>query len=418
MNIKITPKALSGEILAISSKSAAHRALICAALSDSETVIYLNAMSRDIEATMSCIVSLGGNVECSQNRLVVTPIKKGKVSPLLDCDESGSTLRFLFPMASLVSQNPTFTGKGRLPQRPLSPLYEEMLKNGCTFSSKTLPITVGGALKGGTYQLAGNVSSQFISGLLFALPMCSGDSKIVLTSPLESKGYVDMTLECLEVFGIDIKAGENEYIIKGNQKYISPKEFTVEGDWSNAAFWLSAGAMCGDIKCNGLSFLSNQGDKEIAQVLKKAGAKIDIGKSELSVKKDSLNAITLDCSQIPDLVPIISAVCAVSKGASHLTGLERLKIKESDRLFAIYDTLSNLGADIKICDNSLVINGKSELSGGTVDSYNDHRIVMMASIAATRCKKPVIISGYGAVEKSYPDFFKHYKSLGGVFDVL
>lgn len=418
MDIKITPHSLSGEVLAIPSKSDAHRALICAALSDSKTKIKIDSFSRDIDATIDCVCALGGNVEKHDDFLLVTPIKKGIKAPLLDCFESGSTLRFLLPVASVVAENPTFTGHGRLPKRPLSPLYEEMQSHGCTFTDKSLPLTIGGKLKGGTYHLAGNVSSQFISGLLFSLPLCEEDSKIVLTSPLESKGYVNMTLTSLKAFGIEIICKDNEYIIKGKQNYISPKEYTVEGDWSNAAFWLSAGAISGEINVKSLSLHSNQGDKEITDILKALGAEVEAFEKNVIVKKDNLKEILCDLTDIPDLAPIVSAVCAIADGRSVLKGLARLKIKESDRLLAIEDTLKRLGADICATDDSLTINGKRELTGGEVFSYNDHRIVMMAAIVATRCKNPVIIRGFEAVEKSYPDFFIHYKSLGGVFDVL
>lgn len=418
MNIKITPKSLNGEIAAISSKSDAHRALICAGLAESETVIKVSSMSRDIEATISCIESLGGKVKKDGCFLTVTPITKNAVSPVLDCHESGSTLRFLFPVANLVADNPTFIGRGRLPERPLSPLREEMETHGCIIEGEKLPITTKGRLKGGIYRLAGNISSQFISGLLFALPMCEGDSKIVLTTPLESKGYVNMTLSSLRAFGIEITEGENEYIIKGNQKYISPKELIVEGDWSNAAFWLCGAAISGEIKCTNLNPDSNQGDKQIVSVLESFGAEVTHSGNEVIIKKGNLKAINLDCTDIPDLVPIISAVAAVAEGTTVLTGVERLRIKESDRLSAVTDTLSRLGANIKNTGNSLIITGKTELSGGFAEGFNDHRMVMMASILASRCTADVTISDCEAVSKSYPDFFEHYKQLGGAFYVL
>ena len=317
-----------------------------------------------------------------------------------------------------MSINPTFIGRGRLPERPLSPLREEMEKNGVKIEGEKLPITTKGKLLGGTYQLAGNISSQFISGLLFALPLCETDSKIVLTTPLESKGYVEMTLSTLKQFGIEIEQGNDEYIIKGNQKYTSPKTLTIEGDWSNAAFWLCGGAISGEIKCTGLNHNSNQGDKQIISVLEKFGAEVIKNSNDVTIKKADLKAIKLDCTDIPDLVPIISAVASVAEGTTHLTGLERLRIKESDRLSAVYDTLINLGADAKISDNSLIITGKKELSGGNAHGYNDHRMVMMASILASRCKDGVKITDCEAVNKSYPDFFEHLKKLGGAFYVI
>ena len=418
MDIRITPRRLQGSLSAITSKSDAHRALICACLSDSETKIRIDATSKDIDATISCIEKMGGKVEKNDNFYVVTPICKNKNSPVLDCCESGSTLRFLFPVANLVCINPTFIGRGRLPERPLSPLREEMESHGCKIIGDALPVTTQGQLRGGTYRLAGNISSQFISGLLFALPLCKEDSKIILTTPLESKGYVNMTLKTLETFGIKIKVIENEYIIKGNQKYISPKMLAAEGDWSNAAFWLCAGAINGEINIYNLNFDSCQDDKQIISILESFGAKVKKNKNGAHVKKGKLNKIQLDCTDIPDLVPIISAVASVAEGETVLTGVKRLRLKESDRLEAVTNTLSKLGADIYSTDSSLTIRGKKELNGGIAHGCNDHRIVMMAAIASSVCRNEVTICGAEAVEKSYPEFFNHFKLLGGVVDVL
>lgn len=418
MDIKISPRLLYGTVSAVTSKSDAHRALICAALADQKTKIRIDNTSKDIEATISCITAMGGNVTKNGVYFTVAPISKKKVSPILDCNESGSTLRFLFPLANLVCTNPTFVGKGRLPERPLSPLREEMELNGCTVKGDILPITTEGRLKGGTYTLAGNISSQFISGLLFSLPLCEEDSKIVLTTPLESKGYVNMTLTTLKLFGIQVTESDNEYIIKGNQKYVSPGYITAEGDWSNAAFWLSAGAVGGEITLDNLNYSSYQGDKQIISILESFGANVSKGETSAKVKGEKLSKIELDCTDIPDLVPIISAVASVAEGQTILKGTERLKIKESDRLKAVTDTLSKLGADISSADSEIIINGKPHLKGGTVHGYNDHRIVMMAAIAASVCTSDVTICGAEAVEKSYPQFFEHYKLLGGVLNVL
>ena len=419
MDVKISPHSLSGSLSAITSKSDAHRAFICASLAESKTKIRIDNTSKDIDATISCIEAMGGKVERDGCFFIVSPISRNKISPVLDCNESGSTLRFLFPLANLVCKNPTFIGKGRLPERPLSELCREMVYHGCEIFGDTLPLTTNGRIRGGTYRLAGNISSQFVSGLLFSLPLCEEDSKIILTSPLQSKGYVNMTLATLKLFGIEICEAENEYIIKGNQKYISPKQLAPEGDWSNSAFWLCAGAMNGEIKIDNLNFDSFQGDKQIITILESFGAKVSKGRNDVHLKTGKLSKIQLDCTDIPDLVPIISAVAAVSDGQTILTGVERLKIKESDRLKAVTETLSALGADVYVeGDSRLVINGKTKLKGGKVYSFNDHRIAMMAAIAGTVCSKDVIICGAEAVEKSYPDFFEHYRQLGGVFNVI
>jgi len=418
LDIKITPHRLEGSLSAITSKSDAHRALICASLADSETTIKIDNTSKDIEATVSCIEQMGGKVKRDGNLFIITPISKDRISPVLDCNESGSTLRFLFPVANLVCTNPTFIGKGRLPKRPLSPLREEMESHGCKIVGDMLPVTTEGRLRGGIYKLEGNISSQFISGLLFALPLCDKDSKIILTTPLESKGYVNMTLRTLEIFGIEVKVSENEYIIKGNQKYVSPKQLIAEGDWSNSAFWLCAGAINGEVDIDNLNFDSCQDDKQIIPILESFGAEVIKNKNSAHVKKGKLKKIQLDCTDIPDLVPIISAVASVADGETVLTGVKRLRIKESDRLKAVTDTLLKLGADVFATDSSLTIKGKAALNGGKVDGYNDHRIVMMAAIASAVCREDVTICGAEAVEKSYPEFFNHFKLLGGVIDVL
>lgn len=418
MNINITPSNLKGEIRAVSSKSDAHRSLICAALSRNITTIHIDSSSEDIEATISCLTAMGDNVLKSGNKFTVKPISRKNTNSLLDCRESGSTLRFLLPVAGLICERPTLTGSGRLPLRPLSPLKEEMEAHGCTFSSPSLPVMLSGKLGCGTYTLPGNISSQYISGLMLALPLCDGDSNIILTSPLESKGYVNMTISILKKFAITIVEHENGYYIKGNQAYVSPGSLTVEGDWSNAAFWLCAAAISGNITVSGISFSSNQGDKRIASILELFGADVCFGHDSVSVKSRRLNAITLDCSDIPDLVPVISAVAAVSCGTTRLTGVARLRLKESDRLNAIKSALGALGADIDISENTLIINGKQYLSGGDADGFNDHRIVMMTAVAACASKDTVTIRGCEAVNKSYPRFFDDYKLLGGAPDVI
>ncbi|MBE6701370.1 MAG: 3-phosphoshikimate 1-carboxyvinyltransferase [Ruminococcaceae bacterium] len=407
---KITPSVLSGKIDAIPSKSDAHRLLICAALSKGKTKILLPSTSEDIEATISCLVALGVKVERDGDYVTIEGGKWNE-NPVLDCKESGSTLRFIIPVASVLCDRVSFTGSGRLPERPISHLTNAMRENGTVFSSDKLPLTKSGKMTSGEYVLPGNVSSQYITGLLFALPLLSGDSKITLTTKLESSHYIDITLFALERFGIKIEKGENAFYVKGNQKYISPKNLTVDSDWSNAAFFLVAGAIGESVTLSSLSLNSKQGDKKIVEVLKNFGAKVDC-ENGITVTRDKLLPITQDVSEIPDMLPILAVLASFADGKSTFTGGKRLRIKESDRIVTTAAMINALGGKARELEDGLIVEGCS-LTGGNVDGAGDHRIVMAAAIAALFCKNEVIINGAEAVNKSYPGFFEDYKKLGG-----
>ncbi len=393
MNVTIQPRKLSGTVNAIASKSYAHRIITAAALADKPTKIYLNTTSEDIEATKSCIKQLGAVIEEGDGYIIVSPIKTDNVKPVLDCNESGSTARFLLPVASVLCNEFTMTGKGRLPERPFTPLIEQMRKKGVLISSDTIPLTAKGRLSGGAYEIAGNISSQYITGLMLALPLCKADSTITLTSELESAAYIDITLSVLEQFGIKIEKTNTGYKIP-SCKYISPGEITVEGDWSNAAFWVVADEICNNINLLGMNYESIQGDMQILNVLKN-----DV----------------IDAKEIPDLVPILTVCACAKKSKTIIKNAQRLRLKESDRLKAITESLNALGADITEMPDGLEINGKGELSGGICDGFNDHRIVMSAAIASVICKNPVTITGAEAVNKSYPAFFDDFKALSASF---
>ncbi len=332
-----------------------------------------------------------------------------------------------------------FTGAGRLPERPISPLRESMEKHGCVFSSphvgaehadtsdRTEEICeIHGRLKPGKYSIAGDISSQFITGLLFALPLLDGDSTLSLTTKLESSGYVDLTLKVLADFGIEVKTSLSEegfiiYEIPGRQKYHEPEKLIIEGDWSNAACWLACGALGGDVTCKNLDMASPQMDRTIVDILKKMGASVTIEKDSLSVSstaKKALEPADVSAAHIPDLVPVLSSVMAAAAGESRITDAHRLRIKESDRLSSVCETLRLLGADISVRGSRLEINGKSTLKGGIISSHNDHRIVMAATVASCVCSAPVIITGAEAVNKSYPGFFEDFISLGGIAEGL
>lgn len=419
MNIICTPATLSGKIKAISSKSDAHRLLICGALADAPTKVHCNVMSKDIAATVDCLKNMGAEISVDGEFITIIPNKFNKRAEL-DCGESGSTLRFLLPVVSALGIDTIIIGHGRLPERPISPLKEEMERMGVTFHNESkFPLHLTGQLQAGEYEILGNISSQFITGLLFALPLLDGDSKIKLIPPVESRSYLNITLSALRKFGIEIIEEENLYIIKGNQKYVSPKEITVDGDWSNSAFFLCAGALSEKgIIVTDLDVNSPQGDKAIIDVLTRMGADVKTDGTEFTVKKKDLNGITIDASDIPDAVPIISVIASVCDGETRIINAQRLRIKESDRIKSVVDMLTSVGVNARETDDGMIIHGGADLIGGIVDGCNDHRIVMSAAILSTLCKGKVTITDYKAVEKSYPHFFEDFENMGGNADVI
>ena len=411
----------SGTIKAPPSKSYMHRLIVASSLCQEETKIYNYGISEDVMASLRAIKKLGGDFSLDE-ALTISPIKRGKVRATeINCNESGTTFRFLVPLGLALGEECSFCGKGRLPERPLSPLKEELEKNGAVITElsqgKTLPLKCSGSLRGGIFNLPGNISSQFVSGLLFALPILNEDSEIRISLPFESKPYVNMTIKILSKFGIKISEetkGETlTYKINGCQAYASPREIFCEGDWSQGAFFLCGGAISGDIRCENLSLSSLQGDKEIYSLLKKMGAKIESGKGYVKIKKSRLKAIDIDASQIPDLVPILALVLSLSEGEGRIFNAQRLRLKESDRLSSTMIALRSLGADIKETEDGLEIKGKPCLEGGRVSSFNDHRIAMMEAISSLGAKGSVLIEEPMCVRKSYPNFYEDFVSLGG-----
>ena len=405
MDITITPGLLGGSITPPPSKSQAHRALIAAALAEGVSMLKNVALSQDIQATIRCLEVLGASFRREGDSLAVTGLA-GKTTPrgelpLLDCGESGSTLRFLIPIALAVLGGGRFTGHGRLMERPQGPYFDLFREKGIFYTQKDGVLTVRGRLEAGTCSLPGNVSSQFITGLLYTLPLLPGDSEIILTTPLESRGYVDMTLDVLEKFGFRVENRDYaSFLIPGGQTF-QARDLTVEADWSNAAFWYAAALLESDVDIRGLDTHSTQGDAAIAghywTLARPADAQIDV-------------------SGCPDLVPPLAAMAALrGEGlTTRLVNAARLRMKESDRLSTVTEVLNALGADVEEHDDYLVIRGKDTLPGGvTVSGHNDHRIAMMAAIAATRCEKPVTITGAECVKKSYPGFWEDYEKLGG-----
>lgn len=421
MNIKIGKSILKGNIKVISSKSDAHRLLIGAALADKPTKIFLEGWSNDIEATKNCLEILGCKVIRDNDGIQITPLWDEQADDIvLDCVESGSTLRFLLPIVAALGKHAILEGQGRLPERPIDVLLEELRAHGSLVKENNLPLVMAGQIRGGVYTLPGNISSQFITGLLFALPLLKEDSEIRLTTKLESRGYVDMTLDTLKLFQIEIEEKDWGFHIKGGQTYRSPLEVSAEGDWSGAAFWVVAGGIGGDITCTGLRKNSYQGDKEIVDLMEQFGAKVNWKENEVTVCGSSLKGITIDAAQIPDLVPALCTAAALAEGTTIIYNAGRLRMKESDRLKAMAEGLQKLGVRVTEQQESIKIEGGSAHPEGEVilDSYDDHRIVMSLAIAAAALGVEAVIERAEAVSKSYPTFFAEFTRLGGAADVF
>jgi len=417
MIARISPAQLGGTISAIASKSDAHRLLILAALSRGETRLILEQRSEDIDATIYCLRALGAEIEILPDGVMVRGIEQPTKNPLLDCGESGSTFRFLLPVAAALCENARFTGGGRLPERPIGDLMSVLRAHGVSFSADRLPFTTSGRLSGGEYALPGNVSSQYLTGLLLALPRLTQDSTISLTTRLESASYVEITLHALKRFGVCVRVQNNTYAISGGQRIASPGALRVDGDWSNAAFFLAAGALGAPVTLTGLSLDSPQGDKAILDALIQFGANVQATVESVTVSPGKLAGCTIDVGETPDLLPILAVLGACASGETRLINAARLRLKESDRLSSVSAMLRALGGRVDELPDALVITG-GRLIGGTVDSAHDHRIAMSAAIASVCCTQTVNILGADAVNKSYPTFFGDFNKLGGHADVV
>ena len=432
MKITITPTLLKGTITPPPSKSQAHRLLIAAALSGGVSTLRHVALSQDIAATLSCLRAMGAGAAEREGALELhglgNSIPQAGPSPLLDCGESGSTLRFLIPVALLVCGEARFTGRGRLMERPLGPYFRLFDEKGISYGLEDGVLTVKGRLEPGEYRLPGDVSSQFFSGLLFALPLLEGDSLLASTTRLESVGYVNMTRQVLEHFGVETKWTREGILIPGNQRY-RPAELIVEADWSQAAFWYAAAGTGSDVTVTGMDEHSIQGDRVILDwgrmirneplpggtkglIWGRAGSGPAAPPPQDGPRR---YAVSIDVSHAPDLVPPAAAWGALTPGCGlYLKNAARLRMKESDRLATVTEVLTALGAEVMEEPDRLIIQGRETLPGGvTVDSHNDHRIAMMAAIAATRCEQPVTVAGAECVAKSYPNFWEDYEKLGG-----
>ena len=424
-SLKLYPSNLKGEVKIPPSKSMAHRAVICAALGDGISKITNIDLSDDIIATIDAMRAIGAVINNNSEYIEVKGIRSKDLSldreyeRVIDCNESGSTLRFLVPIALAFEGVTRFVGKGNLGKRPLNTYYEIFDAQGIKYEYKEgiLDLVTSGKLSSGEFKVKGNISSQFITGLLFALPLLDGDSKIIITTELESIGYLDLTLSAMKDFGIEIiNKDYKEFIIKGNQSYKS-RDYRVEGDYSQGAFFLSADAIGADVNILDLKEDSLQGDKEVIDILTRMGLSIIKEGNNTKGNVKELRSTLIDASQCPDIIPVLSAVAALCEGRTEIINAGRLRIKECDRLKAVTLELNKLGAKIEEKPEGLIIDGVKEFKGGVnVWSHKDHRIAMTLAIASIKCKEPIILVDYECVSKSYPQFFEDFKMLGGSFD--
>lgn len=396
MIARIQPKKLNGTIRAVPSKSQAHRMLICAALCGTPVRIHIGAASEDIEATIRVLRAFGAAIEWDG----CTALVRGgnwAARCMADCGESGSTLRFLLPVAGALGIDATFVLRGRLGARPIAPLDRELTRGGCTVSRGADTISISGALNAGEYRLPGNVSSQYISGLMMALQTLDAQSRIAIEGEMESAAYVDMTVNALRAFGADVRKTEHGCIVSGGG-YRAAGDVEIEGDWSNAAFWLCANAIAGSVLVDGLNPESAQGDRRVVQEIQ-------------AIRAEKMH--TADVSGIPDLAPALAALAAARGRGLRIVRAERLRMKESDRIASIVRAVNALGGCARETADGLIIESDCCLSGGAVDAAGDHRIAMMAAAASVGCKNEVIVRGAEAVNKSYPAFWRDFQALGG-----
>lgn len=415
MNTIITPTPLHGTVQAVASKSLAHRALICAALAQSASTILCNNISRDIAATMDCLSAMGAHISVCGQKIHIEPISQLPSAPVhLHCGESGSTLRFLLPIIGVLGLKATFHLEGRLPERPLSPLDAELTAHGMRLRREDGGLLhCSGQLRPGHYAIPGDISSQYISGLLMALPLLPSNSTVKPTSPVESAPYVVMTIEAMKKFGVEVIDRGHLFSIAGGRHYCAA-DWVVPGDWSGAASFLCLGALMPEgITVSGLQTDTQQGDRAILELLRQLGAQVDSSENSVTVSRRQLRGVDIDASNIPDLVPAISALCAVCQGKSQIYHAGRLRLKESNRLESTCSMLRTLGAQIEETEDGLLIQGVPQLCGGTIDPADDHRIAMAAAVAAAAAQGPVTICNSRCVQKSYPSFWQALRAIGG-----
>ncbi|MBQ8334494.1 MAG: 3-phosphoshikimate 1-carboxyvinyltransferase [Clostridia bacterium] len=413
MNITLNQPKPRGTVIAPPSKSHAHRLLICAALADRPCRIRCDRTNDDIDATVRCLTALGAEITYNDGIFTVNPIQTPVNGASLDCGESGSTLRFMLPVTAALGVDADFVLHGRLPDRPLSPLYEIMQEHGVTLSPQgSNPFHISGRLTGGNFTFDGGVSSQFTTGLLLALPLTGENSVIRLTGKVESRPYIDLTLATVRQFGVNVVDGGAEFTIPESRFTAPDRDVTVEGDWSSAAFMLCIGALSEEgVTVTSLNPDTAQGDSAVFDILAAFGADCSRDGDRYTVKKNVLRAATIDAAEIPDLIPVLSVIAAASEGTTVIRNCGRLRLKESDRMETIRSTLTSLGGDCTLDGDTIIIKGRKTLTGGTVSSFGDHRIAMSAAAASLICENPVTIEGAECSAKSYPTFFAELEKL-------
>lgn len=412
--MRLKPSKLEGEIKAIASKSYAHRALICAAISKNPSQIYFDKSSDDIDTTISCLNELGAEIVRNKRGAFVNPIEKRDTIPLIDPKESGSTLRFLLPLSASIYDSCKFTGSGRLSERPLIDLIKVMEKSGVSFDRKKLPFMTFGKFDFEDVTIRADISSQYITGLMLTAANLNKNTKINLTEEIESKSYLNITTSVMKAYGIDVKEIGKSFEIFG--KKLHANDYRVEGDFSNASFFLAAGALSAPIKMFGLNINSKQGDRKILDILKDYGADVIINDDFIEVSPNLRNPLEIDLKNIPDMFPILAILAAGANGKSRFYNIKRLRLKESDRIESTKQMIENLGGKFIEKNDEVFVIGNGKLKSGKVDSFNDHRIVMAAAIASLISEGNVEIINEKAVEKSYPSFFEDFSKLGGSFD--
>ena len=415
MNQTVQPGSRTGTVCIPASKSQAHRLLICAALGQAPAVIQCRGISKDIAATIGCLNALGAEITVSGDCITVKPITAVPEGLChLPCGESGSTLRFLLPVAGALGAEAVFRMEGRLPQRPLHPLDEVLTAHGMTIRQENDLLYVSGRLQPGDFALPGNVSSQYISGLLMALPLLGSGSTLAVTGELESAAYVTMTEDTLRRGGIILRKSGGSWHISGSQRCRFPARLSAEGDWSNAAFFLCMGALSPEgVTVRGLDLASFQGDRAVLSILAAMGAKISAEDDAVTVRRGTLTSVAIDAGPIPDLVPVLCVTAAGAQGDTQIFNAGRLRLKESDRLRTTAALLTALGGSVEEQPSGLIVHGTGRLTGGTADACGDHRIAMSAAVAACICEHAVTVTGNECVSKSYPRVWEDLEALKG-----
>ncbi len=419
MKVVIYPKQLTGSVDIPPSKSQTHRAIIAASLAKGKSVISNVSYSDDITATIGAMEKIGVKFIKNPNQLIVNGVGRVAIDDdnFVECNESGSTLRFITPLFALSRQKVVFTGKKSLFQRPMG-VYEQIFQQmNLQYQKNEDSLIISGELLPGRYEIPGNISSQFISGMLMALPLLKEDSELIIREPFESKGYVEMTLAMLETAGIEIRSEPNRYLIKGNQSY-KPITVKIEGDYSQMAVFAVMGVLGNDVFCRNMVYPSLQPDSRIIDFVRSAGGKIEIKDAGILFRKSQTKGAIFDVSQSPDIAPVLAILAAFSAGKSEITNASRLKYKESNRLLSTYGTLKTIGVPVEMTEDELLIAGIDDYPGGQFEAYGDHRIVMAAALSSVRSTKQVIIKNADAVNKSYPEFFTDLRALGAYFEVI